>query len=198
MPVGPAGLALDPRELAARLDAEATNYAAITRRELQAMLADTHGAEILSFTALTEPAYRKTGCPWKDNLFKLARVNGTINWDYARAVNRQREREGVPPDFESLPRAWGTHLRDTPFISHVTKGGDHRLYVKLKVHHSLGHVYLTGDGGTLAEEDVAPFLAPKRGNPRQGLEKEVLERDYTVSNMVALKMRSMGYIIAGE
>lgn len=188
------------RPLVARFDPRATdnNYTHISVQELQALMCGSyhHGSTIITLTTLTIPDYKKKGCPFKDNIQKLCRVNGTLNWHYEHSVNRQREREGLTPDFASLPRRWGTHLQKTPFISHVTKAGEHKLYLKFKVHVVHNIVYLTIDTGEdIPIGDVEPWLNPKEKNYRQGVQKEILERDYSVSNILSVHYNKKGYLI---
>lgn len=184
------------RPLVARFDPRAdTDYAAISVREFQAMILETKGSTVVTLTALTVPDYRKTGCPFKNNIQKLARVNGFLNWVYEDAVNRQRVRENKPANFEAEPRAWGTQLKQTCFISHVTRAGDHKLYLKFKVQTVLNIAYLTLDGQDIPETEVEPWLNEKERNYRQGLQREVVERDYTVANLLAVVYNRMGYII---
>jgi hypothetical protein len=191
------------RPLVARIAPEAMGYAPISTQEMQAMLLDTTSSTIVTLTALTIPEYNKTGFEYTNNILKLARVNGMLNWVYKKSVNNQREREGLEPDFEPLPRSWGTQLdrpgadgKKTCFISHVLKNtGEHKLYLKFKVHRVLDVQYLTLDYQEIPTEVVTPFSREKNHGERQGVDNPVIERDYTVKNLLAVAYNGMGYFL---
>lgn len=185
----------EARPYVTRFDPRAADFDCVGLNDLHALLMRTNGGEFFTLTALTVPDYYKRGCPFRDNLNKLARVKGQLNWDYARCVNNQREREGLARDFQSLPRGWGTHLNGTPFIAHVTKAGEAKLYVKTKVHTYLNVEYYNNDGERLATEDVMPWLKPDEYQSRQGVSNLVLERDYTVQNIISVVVQGRGYIL---
>lgn len=183
------------RPLAERFDQKAANYERVGLEALQALLLTTEGAEPFTLTALTVPDYRKRKCPFKDDILKLARVNGMINWDYTNAVNRQRAREGVAPNFVALPRRWGTPLAKTPFVSHVTKDGRHKLYVRFRAMRLLGVEYFHLDGRPIPTELADPWINKPEPNERQGVEQEVYERDYTVTNILSVVVNKRGYVL---
>lgn len=187
---------IDPRMIVYRLIPDSANYTAVTVEQLQAGLRDIKGSTVITLSALTVPRYRKTGCPYKNNIQKFARVNGFLNFDYQRSVNNQREREGKPADFESLPRQWGTDLNATPFISHVNKSGQHKLYLKFKVQTILSIAYYTLDGQAIPEAVIDPFLDAEEKEHRQGVLKKIVEKDYTVTNIRTVYYKNKGYVIA--
>lgn len=164
-------------------------------QEFLAMMVDSgsRGAFPLTMKAKTIPDYRKTGCPFRNNLFKIAVVNGFLNWDYTAAVNRQRVREGETPNFEAMPRAWGTQLTKTPLISHINKEGKHRLYLKFKVQKVLDTYFVDNNNTSLLKSDVEPWLNKPRPNTRQGVDGEVFERDYAVDNIMEISYRGLRY-----
>lgn len=164
----------------------------LTQVELLDGLTAQHGAFVVTIETRTIPAMAKTGNPWAGNCVKLSRVNGILNWQYASAVNRQRDREGLIADFEAYPRKWGQRIAGTPLVQH--KG---RTYVELKVERSLGYQYETLDGQPIDPADLAPFLrAPSE--TRQGVEREIILRDYALDSITALTYGGQRYEVESE
>lgn len=143
------------------------------------------GARMVVITAKTEPAMI-AGSPFKGNCFKLANVSGVINWNYEKAVNRQRGREGLPQTFQAMPRKWGRRLPKLPFVLHTLKSGQTKLYLELKVLKSLDHWYEDANGIHLDTVAVEAWLRPASPS-RQNVSKEQVCRDYDMNNIVAIK-----------
>lgn len=164
----------------------------LTRDRLLLMLVGLRGASFATITTRTDARLRKTGNPF-GYVEKISRVNVTLGFQYAPAVNRQRVREGTDADFESMPRQWGTRSEHSPLlIEHKGK-----LYLETKVERSISHEYRTADGTVLADEEVEPFL-PARGTSRQGTEKEILVRDYAIDSIIGITFQGQDYLIAPE
>lgn len=145
------------------------------------ILAERNGAQIC-----TIETYTKADCvgDLKGRVTKLSRVNGMVNWNYANAVNKQREREGLDADFVPNARKWGSRVKKTPFIEHTNKQGEYKRYLEMKVERSLGTDYFV-DGLPARSEDVTPSLK-SRGESRQGVDKEVIVRDYALENILTI------------
>lgn len=168
------------------------DYKVISIREFRELLGFIRGAKIVTLVTLTRPRMKKGG---PVDLFKISRVNGIIHCDYSNVVNNQREREGTVPDFEALPRSWGTRLRNSPFVSHVTKDGDHKLYLEVKVQKVISTEYKV-NCTTVSYEDIKKYLYENRSNgSRQQLEKEIVWRDYDVNHIISIDIDGAGYIL---
>jgi hypothetical protein len=161
--------------------------------ELRELLSARRGAQIVTLTAVTDARLRKTGNPLAMPVLKVSRVNGIVNWNYQLAVVNQQLREGsAAPEFQPEPRAWGTRIPDSPFVEH--KGN---LYLELKVERSLGHNYRDSNGGLLDAAVVQPFLPAKRSNAEhQGVEREVVLRDYALSSIDQITVGGVSYQVA--
>ena len=135
------------------------------------------GACIVTIHTETEPAMRKTDNPYI-GVVKHSAVNGIINWIYERSVNRQRFREGLPTDFTPFPRKWGKRIVGTPLVEHK---GQH--YLEMKVQKAQARYFL----GTreVTSEEIRPYLRPASPS-RQGVENEVILRDYALENIKAI------------
>ncbi len=150
----------------------------VSLSHLAGMLAVTKGAKFATITALTDAKLLKTGNPF-GKVNKRSRVNIVINFGYENAVNNQRGREGTARDFEAKPRTWGARIPGMPFVQHKGK-----LYLECKVERSLSHEYLTADGRTLTDDQVAPFQPSRHSNAEhQGVEKEIILRDYALEGI---------------
>jgi hypothetical protein len=136
-------------------------------------------------------------CPFDYELVKISYINGIINSDYAAAVNAQRIREGKKPDFVPQKRKWGTHLTDSPFISHVLKTtGEHKLYLDVRILKSIEHKYFQPSTmKIIGDELVKPYLRDKSESFTQDLEKEVIVRPYDVKNIACIIIDKKGYFI---
>jgi len=154
------------------------------------LLSVKRGARPATIVAVTDARLKKTGNPFGE-VFKVARVNVMVNWQYTRAVNRQREREGSEPDFISDARSWGTRLAGLPFVTY-----EGRVYLECKVEKSLGHTYVTDEGEELAFDQVEPFLPKRHSNAEhQGVAKEIILRDYGIHTIQQISFDGATYAI---
>lgn len=158
-------------------------------------------ATIATLTALTVPAMvkkdreTKQPNPFIGRVLKRSKVNGIVGgWNYASAVNRQRIREANPqtiaeveavPDFEAMPRSWGTRIPNSGLVQHGNK-----YYVELKVERSLETTYLI-DGQPATDkqlEELKKFLPKKSESSRQEVEKQIILRDYALESISHVKI----------
>lgn len=168
----------------------------LTLQQLQSMLAEIKGARIVTLVTTTVPDMRVKNNPYHGNLVKISKINGIVNWNYSNAINRQRLREEKTPDFVPQPRKWGTRLIGLPFVSHVKKDGSHELYLEFKVERPLGHVYRTIEPDVLVDSKlVESFLNKKSSASEQGLEKEVILRDYNVKTITQITIDGETYAL---
>ena len=160
------------------------------------LIQNLRGAGFVTIQTQTEPDLTAEGKALFGKVVKLARVNGVINWQYQKAVNRQREREGKTPDFKALERKWGKRLNGLPFVVHYAaprRKGDAfepRMYLEMKVEKSLGHEYYDEQGHWLPKDKVAEYLRPN-GKSRQEVDKEIVLRDYNVQNITGMKINGV-------
>lgn len=147
----------------------------------------------------TEPDMRKTGNPYFGKVFKISTFSGKINWHYQSEVNHQRQREGglevvdgipqirTPEKFEALPRKWGTRLKDSPLVEH--KG---QFFLEIKVEQTIRHEYRDHENQPFDVEKIKPFMSSKSESSRQGVENEVILRDYRIDRIMALTFTNSG------
>jgi len=180
---------LDPSQEAAELIAAVTETITIFPEELGLILRSQKGAKIVSVITETDPGKSNKH---KGICRKRSHVNGVINWHYAKAINRQREREGKGADFEVQPRKWGERIAGTPLVHHKGK-----YYLELKVENVYQTDYfMVRPGGELVpttRDEIADHIRPSRSASNQQLTKEVILRDYKLDSIVELRMSGKVY-----
>lgn len=163
----------------------------VSREQLVSMLRGIKGAKPVTIVTETDPG---KSAKHKGICVKQSHVNGMVNWHYEKAVNRQLEREGKDPSFEVQPRKWGERVAGTPLVEH--KGN---FYLEMKVERVLDTQYFLMDphGGYIptTKEAVVEHLRPSRGAPNQGVDKQIILRDYKVDSIITLRMGGREYQI---
>ena len=151
------------------------------------MLYSVRGATMVSFIASTEPKL-KAGNPFP-GLRKITKIGGVLNFNYQKAVNRQREREGIVADFVAEPRKWGQRVEGTPIVTHNGK-----FYVEAKIERSEIMGYIMPDLSMVDEHEVLNWL-PSRHSGRQHVEKTIILRDFAVENLRSMRLKGNEYVI---
>jgi hypothetical protein len=175
-----------------KFDPRAASFLGISLPQFQALLCEARGARFVTVTTLTVPDMRKTNNPYIGRVKKVSRINGVVNFHYEHAVNRSLAKRGEEPSFIAQPRKWGVRLTGTPFVSHITKEGFHRLYLVMKVEKCIDHEYRYVDSGEmLTDSEVAEMrkFFPTRK------QAEVIERDFDVRHILSIVIDSQGYVI---
>jgi hypothetical protein len=164
----------------------------MTVKELVEKVMSLRGTTIISFEAVTDARLKKTGNTIPLPCFKRSKVNGMIGYNYENSVNNQREREGSERDFEAEPRSWGVRIHPC-VVEH--KGN---YYLTVKVERSLETPrFVDAEGCERSLVEVKPFL-PSKGESRQGVDREVIHREYAVENLVNLRMGGFDIEIVKE
>lgn len=172
----------------------------VSLEELKDILAARKGAQIVTFVASVEPEMRKgsgeSRNPYLGRVRKVSTVNGVVNWNYQNAVNNQREREDLSPDFEPEPRKWGVRVKGLPFVVHTRKGEEvPRTYLEVKVQRVLETIYLV-DNQPVEKAVLEPWLpAPREEGARQGVENPVILRDYALDNLEAITVSGQALVL---
>ena len=169
-------------------------------QELEQVIADLTGATFVTIESKTDPRmvkkHRETGeaNPYLGAV-KVSRVNGIVNWIYSNSVNNQRIREDKANDFVAEPRQWGERRllasgNVSPFVDHKSN-----VYLELKVERSLGYHYEMPDGTIVPNQNIEPYL-PARRPTRQGLDREVILRDYRLDSITSVTVNRERYEMA--
>jgi hypothetical protein len=154
----------------------------LTKTELIDLLSKVKGTTPISIETTTVPKI-KAGNPFTA-LKKVSKVAGLIGFIYGNSVNNQREREGVSTDFKPEERKWGQRILHSPLVKHKDK-----YYLELKVQGSSSEYF---DNETrVNSEDVKPFYYSN--SSRQGVNKEVILRDYDINNISRITINKNEY-----
>lgn len=158
----------------------------MTPDELETLLRGVNRCQPVTLTTITQATtlakVNGTPNPYHKRVTKYARVNGYIFFWYARCVNRQRTREDLTPDFESLPRHYGEHIQGTPLVIHED---GIRLYLPIRIKRWLDTSYEV-DGVPVDNEIVEPWLREQREGTRQGVDNPVVYRNYSLSSIYGI------------
>lgn len=189
----------------------------ISRNEMKKILFNTKGSKAITIATKTKPSL--TGgksCPFK-NVEKIALTNVMINFDYQKSVNNQRKREGITETFVASERKWGDTLftynersggrRHIPFVAKNVDSEvvseeefmdipDSDLFLLVKIQSPLGYEYYLNN--VLQDKnEVNKYVRSSSNTQKQGVEKEVMPRTYSWSNVTEIVMDGETYKIAG-
>ena len=175
----------------------------VTVDELATILGGIKSARPAGIVTLTEVKAKKTGNPF-GTIRKLARANIFLSFDYAESVRRQQSREGYRiAHFTPNPHLWAE--RESPCLSkHPVTG---KLYLRAKVEKASPPIYLyqrsSGAWSPVEEAKVKAFLpnddaSAARAAEYQGVEKPVIFRQYSLSNLVSITLNGVRYRVKRE
>jgi hypothetical protein len=158
----------------------------ITRDNLERMLHGIKGTTFATIVVETEPRVKAA---MKGRIKKWSKVNVCLGFIYQNSVNRQRLREELENNFVPAARRWGVRLEGTPLVHH--KGS---VYLETKVEKSLDTQYYLDDT-PVEYDDVAEYLPKRDSDSRQGVQKEVILRDYKLESIRKINVKNMEYTI---
>lgn len=141
-----------------------------------------NGTTPISFESVTEPRMNKTNNPFYGRVLKVSFVGGLIGYNYENSVNNQLDREDKETNFKSQSRTWGVRDEEHSFLVHHK--GESYLSVKVQQTNKKP-IYLDKvSGKVIPTESLLPYLPKsKKPNTQRDLDKEVIVRDYKVSNL---------------
>jgi hypothetical protein len=183
-------------EIISKIEPRYKDFLKISVKQFQNELQTSKGAKIVTLVTVTVPPMIIKDNPFVNKCVKISRVNGIVNWHYGNAVNRQLNKEGKKQNFIPQERKWGTRLNNSPFVVHI-KDGETKLYLEVKVEKSLGYIYFDTETKSLIPiSEILSFLKEKNSAKEfQGVEKEIILRDYNVRNILCIYINQQGYII---
>lgn len=166
----------------------------ISQDQLIRLLCERKGANFATLLTETEPKMRKNELSGR--VTKKSHVNVAIGVHYERAVQRQQEREGLEVDFTAKPRQWGERLTGTPLVRHTNKAGETNHYLEAVPKKVMTAPQYLVDGFPANENQqkiIAEHLSPSRKPATQNTEKEIVVRDYKLTNVKAIKINGKKY-----
>lgn len=126
---------------------------------------------------------------------KFSQINGNLGLNYEDKVNRQREKEGVTPDFVAEASAYDYESKairskgDQKYLYYFPRfDGDENYYVKKE----------GGKFETVEFDDVSKFVTPRAesASNKQGIEKTVDLKTISLGSIVAFTLDKQAYVIS--
>jgi len=161
----------------------------ITKQELLNIVAKQKGATFVSIETETEQKLLGGKSNPLKGLIKRSKIAGVLNGNYTNMVNNQRIREEKESDFVAQPRVWGIRIEGTPLIKHKDN-----YYIEVKVQSTQKPDYFLGEK-RIENDDVKPFLPQRKAN--QGLDTDIILRDYNISSIKRIKILGNEYSVLG-
>lgn len=160
--------------------------------DLVNLLKKKNSATFVTIVTETDPTMRKTDNPYV-GVKKVMSNNGIICFSYEKAVNKERDKEGVPTTFTPSPRKWGMRLTGTPLVENKGK-----YYLEFRFIRAAKPSYYL-DGKEIPYDNLKPFMPEKSSNAdHQGVdpEKEIIIRDFSIDSIKLIKMDNEEYMVA--
>ena len=171
----------------------------VTLAELQVVLARIPHATPATITAVTEPKMNKfgkvegekTANPYLGRVSKKITSNVFIGFVYGNSVNNALAKEGKEKDFTPAERKWGKKIEGTCLVEH--KGS---WYLECRFLRNTKPEYFVDGVATQTKDAFSAFLSKSNSNAaHQGLEKEVILRDYKIASIAEIKVAGEHYIV---
>lgn len=125
-------------------------------------------------------------------IIKRETLTGVIGYDYGKAVNRLAVKEGQS-ERQAKPHPWGDMDENSLFR---VKRDNGNLYLSMKVESVKVHGFLNNEGKEVDSDAIRCFIpVKKKSSTQEGLEGEVIARDYSMENIRAIRMKGDEYII---
>lgn len=154
------------------------------------------GNRFISITSITTPKKWARGVPFKA-IYKVSQYTAMLGGDYAKRVNDQREREGLPADF--VPQA---NIRVDHKISKSLwhfKNGTNKIAVFPEK--AVGSFFFVEDEAGIREVEkskVVQYLPPPAPPTTQGTDKSINIRTPDVNSIRAISIEGKEYSIKSE
>jgi hypothetical protein len=165
----------------------------VTRNQLIGLLLGVSGSTPVTFTARTDARCRKN--PYSKKIFKVARVNGMVNVNYAKTVERARVKEGKKPEFKQGD-SWHEPVvpegKLTPLC--VAKHDNDKCYLRFILERTLGEpIYFTEGGDELSKEQIKDYLPRSNSYENQGLDRPRRFLTYSLENLLEVTVDGQTY-----
>ena len=153
------------------------------------------GAQPATIQYRTTPKINKDGKSLFVDLFKLGAVNCMIDFDFAKAVNRQLVREHKEANFVAQPlwKGKGIHL-NRRIIEHVETNAK---YLQYKHERTLRSLHFDGALNFIPINLLKPFFYKSSAPTNQGTDKIIKPRTLKMENIRRIKMLGNTYIVQG-
>ena len=124
----------------------------------------------------------KEANPYQD-VWKLSKVQVTLNASYEDRVNAERIAEGKEANFEAKEMKYGE------MVGNALLQKDEQLYIKCIEEARIGQpVYVTDDGKEVAYLDLRPYFPASKPSEHQALENEVKARNFKAESIINFEL----------
>lgn len=132
----------------------------IQANQVQMTIENIPSGQIGTIIMESEPKMKKRGNPYlMEDVKKRTEYRVLFHFDYGTAVNRRREKAGLPADFIPSPRAWGQKVEGSKStISH--NGFTYSALMLI----GKGESTYTVNGDGVDEEDLSQWLPASRSS----------------------------------
>ncbi len=165
----------------------------VTTDELVKALMAIKGPTPATFLADTVLDMRKTDNPYHNQIMKRQKSNVFINFSYENAVNKALTKEGKEADFEAKPRKWGVRVPGTPLVLH-----EGAYYLTARFLDNEPKVEYLKEGKLIDKALFESFIPEKKSSGSQGLDKAIIVRDFTISNILEIQFGGTKYIVKNK
>lgn len=164
----------------------------ISKQQLFSLLNEIDGSKptFVSFISNTDARLKKTNNPYIGTR-KISKVTGLLNFNYQNSVNNQRAKEGNEKEFVAKERGYGIKFDD---YNGCLLHGSNDIKLIVKVENTLKPKFVF-NGKLISKELIKPFLPSSNSAPQQELEKEIIYRNYDLSNIKKISFNKMIYKI---
>lgn len=136
----------------------------------------------------------KTPNPFKNDITKVRRYNGMVNFEYENSVNNQREREGGEKNFKVGQASYGNHVGDNRIV--VEHDDGIRKYIQFKLERVIEqHYEKISDGSLVDNQALADFFSDRPVNKGQGVDKSIKIQRILWTNITAFVHNKTRYEI---
>ncbi len=171
----------------------------LTHNELVTILASAKGMLIVGLLTLTDARCRKKNNPLALPIYKVVRAIGFVGSNYGASVNREANRQGASPSFDSQPLVWGEWLIPGKVITH--NGG---LYLRTQTTPGTRRnapckvlSYRDAQGRYVAKSKVLPYLPLVKESAKQqgqtGIVQTVWVRTYAFHSIQRIRIKGQTF-----
>jgi hypothetical protein len=162
----------------------------VTREQLVKALMAITGPTPATFLAETDVNMNKTANPYHGQIKKVQKSNVFINFKYENSVNKALAKEGKEADFEAQPRKWGVRVAGTPLILFKDK-----YYLEARFLNNEPKVEYFHEGKIIEKALFEQFIPEKKSSGNQGLENEVIIRDFKIEGIKEIQFGGIKYVV---
>lgn len=160
------------------------------------LLTEIRGSTFITIMTKTVPDMKLKGNPYRGNCFKIATLNGQVNFFYDEAVLRRLEKEGKDSSsfhkgeswHEAVCRPDGTL---TPLCRHKETG---EYYLRFRCIQNVSEArYITAKGKRCNMRKLKPFLRPASTYENQGCDDPIRILVYKLENILQITINGISY-----